>query len=158
MTENNNIILEKIHIHKTSDGTRIPIHMLKTDHLKNIINLAKKHIDNVDKDSLNIYLNELDVRSIHPNELIMDQSNRVKSIKLTRFNCTKDDCTGVINEYETRSETQVFCDTCWVQHGPIEWVTLYSGILLSEIIELWELPPIPRDWLDDPWDSDEKDY
>ena len=154
MTENNNIILEKIHIHKTSDGTRVPIHRLKTDHLTNIIKLAKKHIDNVDKDSLNIYLNEFDIRNIYPNELIMDESNRLKSIKPTRFNCTKEECSGVINEYETKSETQVFCNTCWVQHGPIERVTLYSGILLSEIIEAWELPPIPRDWLDDDDDDD----
>lgn len=134
MTENNNLVLEKIHIHKTSKGARVPIHRLKKDHLKNIINLAKTYIDNVDKDSLNIYLNEFDIRKIYPNELIMDESNRVKSIKPTRFNCTKEECSGVINEYETKSETQVFCNTCWVQHGPIEY--------LSEIIDAEDIPSL----------------
>lgn len=155
MNKNKNIICchsDKIYIHKTRDGTRIPIHKLKTDHLKNIINLAKKYKDNVDSDSMNIYLNELDIRNAYPDEFIMNESNRFESIEKTEFNCTKKECSGVINEYKTESETQVFCNKCWVQHGPIERYTLYSGMRLSEIIEDWEVGwPSKPDWLDDDW-------
>ena len=110
------MIIDKIHIHKTRDGTKIPIHRIKTAHLNNIIKLAKKHMDNVNKDVIDIYLNESDVRNIYPSELIMNESNRFKSITPTRWNCQKKDCKGRINEYESKLGTQLFCDTCWGQN------------------------------------------
>ena len=144
------MIVDKIHIHKTRDGTKIPIHRIKTNHLNNIIRLAKKHMDNVNKDVIDIYLNESDVRNIYPSELIMNETNRFKSINPTKWNCQKKDCKGRIKEYESKLEKQVFCDTCWVQHGPIEVYTLYGGERLSSIIELHEFghlePAFPYWW------------
>tara|TARA_R100000951_G_scaffold46463_1_gene39806 strand:- start:106 stop:540 length:435 start_codon:yes stop_codon:yes gene_type:complete len=122
--------IKKVHIHKTKDGTKIPIHRLKTDHLVNIIRFAKKNPDNTNKEYLDIYINELRDRYGLSDQLIMNELSRFFSIIDHKdIKCIKTGCDGWLKEYDIdpfQDIRQTFCGTCWAQ---------YKNIGLSEVIQ-----------------------
>ena len=124
--------IEKVHIHTTKDGTRIPIHRLEKNHLINIIRFALNNPDNTNKDHLDIYINELRNRRNYPECLIMDESNRFESIKDKNTKCIKTECDGWLKQYtpikthQRFCTPQIFCGKCWAQ---------YKNIGLSAIIQ-----------------------
>jgi len=131
--------IKKVYIHTTKDGIKIPIHRLKTDHLANIIRYANNNPDNTNKKYLDIYKKELHVRNNYPNELVMNELTRFKSIQKTEWECIKTECDGRLNEYTATEITQTFCRTCWQEY---KIKSVYHG---SAIIEEDEFNPRPYD-------------
>lgn len=108
--------IKKVYIHTTKDGTKIPIHRLKKDHLMNIIDFANKNLDKTNKEFLGIYKNELYARNSYPDQLIMDELTRFVSIKDLGKKCIKKDCDGGLYEYYAIETIQILCRKCWTQY------------------------------------------
>jgi hypothetical protein len=149
--------IEKIYIHTTKDGTKIPIHRLEKGHLINIIRLALNNPANTNKDHLNIYINELRDRCNHPDHLIMDESNRFASIEDKNIKCIKTECDGWLKEYTTiKTYTtsyirQTFCGKCWSQYTFKFLTNLPSYIQEDELGDLYDADGFERSDRDIYW-------
>ena len=140
--------IEKVYIHTTKDGTKIPVHRLKKDHLVNIIRFAKKNPAITNMELLDIYIKELRDRDSYLDQPIMNELNRFASIRdYKHIKCIKTECNGWLKEYNInpfKDIRQTFCGTCWEQ---------YNNLGLPDIPQKDELPVFGDDPAYDDYDD-----
>lgn len=133
--------IKEFYIHKTKDGTRIPIHRLKKDHLVNIIRMFNRNAPKINMDVSHIidrYKKELSVRNNFSDQFVLNnESKRFILIKKTRCDskCSKTECGGLLKQYTAFiGTTRTFCPVCWDEYKVVDPLEQ-----LSPIIQLDEL-------------------